>query len=143
MGSPYAIGDYQVDPALGGDEGLASLRLRLRELVLLLMLDFVPNHMALDHAWLESQPQRFVRGDIQKLEAEMRGESDVVVPPVEAVAADAPEPLAQVQTAIEPQVQTPAQSVAAATNLAGSSIADQLSRLENWLVNINRVRGVA
>ena len=75
---------------------------------------------------------------IQKLEAEMRGESDVVAPLVEPVA----EPVAQEQIAIEPQVQTPAQPIAAATNLGGSSIQDQIARLENWLVNINRVRGL-
>jgi len=62
VGSPYAIHDYRVDPSLGGDEELAGMRERLRELGLRLILDFVPNHMALDHPWLTRHPERFVRG---------------------------------------------------------------------------------
>lgn len=69
-GSPYAIRDYCVDPALGGDEGLASLRARLRDLGLRLILDFVPNHMALDHDWLETRPQRLVQGSPDRLTQE-------------------------------------------------------------------------
>jgi glycosidase len=70
VGSPYAIRDYCVDPALGGDEGLASLRTRLRDLGLRLILDFVPNHMALDHDWLATHPQRLVPGDSDRLARE-------------------------------------------------------------------------
>ena len=69
-GSPYAISDYSVDPALGGDDGLAALRCRLQELDLRLILDFVPNHMALDHAWLRTHPQRLVQGGADLLERE-------------------------------------------------------------------------
>jgi hypothetical protein len=63
VGSPYAIKSYRVDPALGGDEGLAALRARLRELGLRLVLDFVPNHLAIDHPWLAEHPERIVQGD--------------------------------------------------------------------------------
>jgi hypothetical protein len=72
VGSPYAISDYSVDPILGGDEGLAALRARLSELGLRLILDFVPNHMAIDHSWLTEHPERLVRGDATKLEREPR-----------------------------------------------------------------------
>lgn len=68
VGSPYAISDYSVDPSLGGDEGLAVLRERLGELGLRLILDFVPNHMAIDHPWVTEHPERLVRGDMEKLE---------------------------------------------------------------------------
>lgn len=67
VGSPYAISDYRIDPALGGEEGLAAIRGRLRELGLLLILDFVPNHMALEHGWLRTHPQRLVQGDPDRL----------------------------------------------------------------------------
>jgi glycosidase len=67
VGSPYAILDYRVDSTLGGDDGLAVLRSRLQDLGLRLILDFVPNHMALDHPWLETHPERFVQGDSNKL----------------------------------------------------------------------------
>ena len=69
-GSPYAISDYSVDPMLGGEHGLAALRHRLQDLGLRLMLDFVPNHMALDHAWLRAHPQRLVQGGPDLLERE-------------------------------------------------------------------------
>lgn len=76
---------------------------------------------------------------IQKLEADMRGEAEPLAPPVELVSEPAAEPLDQFQTSSEP----PAQPVAAATKLSGSSIPDQIARLENWLANINKVRGLA
>ena len=49
-------------PALGGDEALARLRERLRDRGLKLMLDFVPNHTALDHPWVEDHPEYYVVG---------------------------------------------------------------------------------
>lgn len=61
-GSGFAITAYSVHPDLGGDAALARLRERLRQRGLRLMLDFVPNHMALDHPWVESHPEYFVRG---------------------------------------------------------------------------------
>ena len=47
---------------LGGDAALARLRQRLAKRGLKLMLDFVPNHMALDHPWVEDHPEYFVAG---------------------------------------------------------------------------------
>ena len=49
-------------PDLGGDAALARLRQRLAKRGLKLMLDFVPNHMALDHPWVEDHPEYFIRG---------------------------------------------------------------------------------
>jgi hypothetical protein len=61
-GSGFAITGYTVDPGLGGDAALARLRERLRQRRLKLMLDFVPNHTALDHPWVEEHPEYFVAG---------------------------------------------------------------------------------
>jgi glycosidase len=61
-GSGFAITGYKVHPALGGDAALARLRQRLAKRRLKLMLDFVPNHMALDHPWVESHPEYFMPG---------------------------------------------------------------------------------
>jgi hypothetical protein len=47
---------------LGGDPALARLRNRLRSRGLKLMLDFVPNHVGLDHPWVETHPEFFLRG---------------------------------------------------------------------------------
>jgi glycosidase len=61
-GSGFAITAYDVPASLGGDAALARLRRRLAERGLKLMLDFVPNHMALDHPWVEDHPEYFVAG---------------------------------------------------------------------------------
>ena len=61
-GSGFAIASYTVHRDLGGDAGLARLRERLRQRGLKLMLDFVPNHMASDHPWVEQHPDYFVTG---------------------------------------------------------------------------------
>jgi glycosidase len=61
-GSGFAITGYTVHKNLGGDAALARLRERLRQRGLKLMLDFVPNHMGLDHPWIEDHPDYFIQG---------------------------------------------------------------------------------
>lgn len=60
-GSPYSIADYSVPKTLGGDEELKKFRTKLNALGLKLILDFVPNHLGLDHAWVTAQPELFVQ----------------------------------------------------------------------------------
>ncbi len=67
VGSPYSIFEYRTDVALGGDDGLAAFRERLHRLGLGLILDFVPNHLAIDHPWVRAHPERFVQGSFEKL----------------------------------------------------------------------------
>ena len=66
-GSGFAITNYTVHQALGGDPALARLRERLCERGLKLMLDFVPNHMGLGHGWVEDHPDYFIAGTEQDL----------------------------------------------------------------------------
>ena len=66
-GSGFAITGYTVHKNLGGDAALTRLRERLRKRGLKLMLDFVPNHMGLDHPWLEDHPDFFVSGTEEDL----------------------------------------------------------------------------
>ena len=61
-GSGFAITAYTVQDDLGGDAALARLRERLRQRGLKLMLDFVPNHVAPDHPWVNAHPEFFVSG---------------------------------------------------------------------------------
>jgi len=64
-GSPYAVADYQVSRTLGGDAGLSKFRDRLRAHGLKLILDFVPNHLGLDHPWLSERPDLFVQSPVE------------------------------------------------------------------------------
>lgn len=59
-GSPYSISDYSVPITLGGDEELKKFRTKLNKLGIKLILDFVPNHMGVDHPWVSAQPELFV-----------------------------------------------------------------------------------
>jgi hypothetical protein len=61
-GSGFAIQNYTAHRDLGGAAALARLRQRLAKRGLKLMLDFVPNHMAPDHPWVEDHPAYFVAG---------------------------------------------------------------------------------
>lgn len=61
-GSPFAVQEYRVRPAWGGDDALAALRQRMASRGLRLMLDFVVNHVGLDHPWVETHPEYFVHG---------------------------------------------------------------------------------
>jgi hypothetical protein len=70
VGSPYCIRSYTVDAHLGGPAGLAAARAALAERGLALILDFVPNHVAPDHPWIETHPEYFVRGTEDDLERE-------------------------------------------------------------------------
>ena len=56
-GSCFAIQQYEVHTDYGGNAALADLRERLRQRGMRLLLDFVPNHTALDHPWVEQHPE--------------------------------------------------------------------------------------
>ena len=69
-GSCFAVRDYHVHADFGGDDALARLRERLRARGLRLVLDFVPNHVAPDHPWVEEHPDFFIAGTEDRLTAE-------------------------------------------------------------------------
>lgn len=62
-GSPFAICDYIVHRDFGGDDALRRLRERMAKVGLRLLLDFVPNHTAQDHRWVQEHPEYYVQGD--------------------------------------------------------------------------------
>ncbi len=68
IGSAYSIKDYTADSRVGGSQGLACARQQLAALGIGLILDYVPNHVAPDHAWTQSHPQVFIHGAPQDLE---------------------------------------------------------------------------
>ena len=56
--SGFAVASYSIHRDLGGDAALARFRSR----GLKLMLDFVPNHVGLDHPWVGEHPDYLVTG---------------------------------------------------------------------------------
>ena len=73
FGSPYCVRRYVVDPAFGGHEGLAAARAALAARGAHLVLDYVPNHVAPDHPWLQDRPDVFVHGQPGDLDADPAG----------------------------------------------------------------------
>jgi len=61
-GSPFAVQQYVVHEDFGGPAALRRLRDRMRRGGLKLLLDFVPNHTALDHPWVWAHPEFYVPG---------------------------------------------------------------------------------
>jgi hypothetical protein len=62
-GSPYSIQSYTVPRSFGGNDGLTKLRNRLAKRGIALLLDFVANHTARDHAWVTSHPEYYIGGE--------------------------------------------------------------------------------
>lgn len=61
VGSAYCVRSYTVDERLGGDDGLAVARAELAARGVGLIVDYVPNHTAIDHAWTSEHPEYFIR----------------------------------------------------------------------------------
>jgi glycosidase len=59
--SPFAIAEYSVADSLGGPGALREFRSTLRQFGIGLILDFVPNHVGVDHPWVETRAGLFVR----------------------------------------------------------------------------------
>jgi len=65
-GSPFAIPEYSPNPLIAQDweewDGVVD---RLHGFGKKVYLDFVPNHVALDHPWAKSHPEYFIRGGVE------------------------------------------------------------------------------
>jgi len=64
VGSPYAVYYYHVDTHLGGPEALSVFRKELIDRGILLVLDYVPNHVSRDHLWTLEKSDVFIKGTI-------------------------------------------------------------------------------
>jgi len=62
VGSPYAVRAYRPDPDLGSWEQMDKVLRKLHDRGIKLILDFVPNHTALDHEWTTRHPEYYVQG---------------------------------------------------------------------------------
>ena len=56
-GSAYAVAEYVVDEALGGDAALTTLRTRAGAVGIRIVTDMVPNHVAIDGRWVNERPE--------------------------------------------------------------------------------------
>ena len=69
-GSCFAIASYAVHYQFGGNSALERLRRRVNDRGMRLLLDFVPNHTALDHPWVNSHPEYYIAGTDDLLQRE-------------------------------------------------------------------------
>lgn len=60
VSSPYAVGDYLPNSDLVSPEELIHLKQSLESIGLGLILDFVPNHTAIDHPWVTAHPEYYI-----------------------------------------------------------------------------------
>jgi hypothetical protein len=65
--SPYSVAGYGVNTDLGSIDSIKSLRERLKQKEISLILDFVPNHVAIDHPWVQSRPNFFINATLDDL----------------------------------------------------------------------------
>jgi hypothetical protein len=70
IGSLNAVTAYECAPQLGGPEALAMFRGRLAQHGLRLILDFVPNHTARDHRFVNERPEGYICGTEEDLARE-------------------------------------------------------------------------
>jgi glycosidase len=64
LGSPYSVRDYRaVNPAFGTAADFRALVRAVHVRGMKLILDWVPNHTAWDHAWIREHPDYYVRNE--------------------------------------------------------------------------------
>ncbi len=63
IGSPFAIDDYVLNPALGTEDDLLKLKERLNKAGVKLFLDFIPNHFGANSPLIKSHPEIFLQTD--------------------------------------------------------------------------------
>jgi hypothetical protein len=78
-GSCFAIQSYAVHSDFGGNPALDRLRQRLHARGMRLLLDFVPNHTAPDHAWVQQHPKFYVHGSEEQAAREPQNYTRVTI----------------------------------------------------------------
>jgi glycosidase len=69
VGSPYAIPEYSPNPTIAADwEAFDILVDKLHDRNIKVYLDFVPNHVAVDHPWAKEHPEYFIEVDYEYYE---------------------------------------------------------------------------
>jgi len=86
-GSCFAIRSYSVHGDFGGNSAMERLRDRIHQRGMRLLLDFVPNHTAPDHPWVQRHPEYYVHGSDSQLDREPQNYTRVETPAGQAVLA--------------------------------------------------------
>jgi glycosidase len=73
VGSPYSVHRYVPDVRLGHWAALDAVREKLHARGMRLLLDFVSNHVALDHPWTREHPEYFIQGAVEDLHRDPAG----------------------------------------------------------------------
>ena len=68
VGSPYAIRSYRPNPDVATWAQLDDVLEKLHQRNMRLILDFVPNHTAVDHDWIHSHPEYYIHAKAQHVE---------------------------------------------------------------------------
>lgn len=64
LGSPYSVRDYRgINPRFGTAADLRELVDSVHARDMMLILDWVPNHTAWDHHWIEEHPEYYARNE--------------------------------------------------------------------------------
>lgn len=64
LGSPYSVRDYRaINPRFGDESDFRALVDAVHDRGMHLILDWVPNHTAWDHHWVEEHPEYYARND--------------------------------------------------------------------------------
>jgi glycosidase len=68
LGSYYSVKDYRaIDPGYGGEDGLRTLVSIAHENGMRVIIDWVANHTAWDHAWINEHPEWYVHDSLGKI----------------------------------------------------------------------------
>ncbi|MBP0013088.1 MAG: alpha-amylase [Roseofilum sp. SBFL] len=76
-GSCFAIKAYQLHPSFGDSSALKEFGDRLHQRGLKLMLDFVPNHTAPDHPWVQEHPDFYIQGSPEDRQREPQNYTEI------------------------------------------------------------------
>lgn len=68
LGSPYSVRDYRaINPDYGTTEDFRALVAAVHARGMKLILDWVPNHTAWDHVWVDASPEFYVRDSLGRM----------------------------------------------------------------------------